>query len=455
MGGEGSGRPPSVETIIRRQQPVHTPIGNDIHIPNLSGDHSAGTVKDTPVENKDIVNKEYVDAAVLDVKLNEVANPDASKTFNLGNEKFLTFSSVDRTPVAGEGIFNWETSGNFTGDLCHIHQHTGNAGAGTVLLHLEGEDTDITPFRISDGTPTTIFNVDLSGNLTLAGTVGVGITTPQEKHHVHNTVADSSSGSLYTNATTGSASSDGLYIGYQDIAYIWNYENTGMQIATNNQPRIIIEAGGNVGIGLAPTSKLDVGGDIKVSGTVDGIDIATDVAANTLKETDVNHNVTTNLSAGTRAPTTIDVNSSDGTNATLVEADTTNAGILGSDKWDEIVANTLKETDVDHNVTTNLSLGAGNATTEVIACSDGTDCTLIEADTDNAGLLGADKWDEIVANTAAKHTQGTDTALGSGAVAADHGTAATDQIVNVCYGTGDPPAANTTTIGSLFVKYTA
>lgn len=41
------------------------------------------------------------------------------------------------------------------------------------------------------------------------------------------------------------------------------------------------------------------------------------------------------------------------------------------------------------------------------------------------------------------------------AVSVDHGTAATDQIVNVCYGTGDPPAANTTTIGSLFVKYTA
>lgn len=40
-------------------------------------------------------------------------------------------------------------------------------------------------------------------------------------------------------------------------------------------------------------------------------------------------------------------------------------------------------------------------------------------------------------------------------LASDHGTAATDQIVNVSYGTGDPPAANTTTIGSLYVKYTA
>jgi len=40
-------------------------------------------------------------------------------------------------------------------------------------------------------------------------------------------------------------------------------------------------------------------------------------------------------------------------------------------------------------------------------------------------------------------------------IAADHGTAATDQVVNVCYGTGDPPTANTTTEGTLYIKYTA
>ncbi len=40
-------------------------------------------------------------------------------------------------------------------------------------------------------------------------------------------------------------------------------------------------------------------------------------------------------------------------------------------------------------------------------------------------------------------------------VAADHGAAATDQVVNVSYGTGAAPAANTTTIGSLYIKYTA
>ena len=54
-----------------------------------------------------------------------------------------------------------------------------------------------------------------------------------------------------------------------------------------------------------------------------------------------------------------------------------------------------------------------------------------------------------------KHTQNTDTTLGSGAVAANHGAAATDQIINVSYGTGAPPTASDTTEGSLFVKYTA
>lgn len=40
-------------------------------------------------------------------------------------------------------------------------------------------------------------------------------------------------------------------------------------------------------------------------------------------------------------------------------------------------------------------------------------------------------------------------------VVADHGAAATDEVVNVCYGVGAPPAAATTTIGALFIKYIA
>ena len=39
--------------------------------------------------------------------------------------------------------------------------------------------------------------------------------------------------------------------------------------------------------------------------------------------------------------------------------------------------------------------------------------------------------------------------------ATDHGTASTDQVVNVCYGTGAAPTASTTTEGTIYLTYTA
>lgn len=69
----------------------------------------------------------------------------------------------------------------------------------------------------------------------------------------------------------------------------------------------------------------NVQGNITLSGTVDGIDIATDVAANTLKET----NVTTNLGHNTSS-TTLEVTSSDGNNTTLPVATTSAGGVMSA-----------------------------------------------------------------------------------------------------------------------------
>ena len=77
--------------------------------------------------------------------------------------------------------------------------------------------------------------------------------------------------------------------------------------------------------------------------------------------------------------------------------------------------------------------------------------------TDNVAVLaditsaGANIEDAVTK----RHSANADTILGSDCVALDHVTAATDTVGNYCYGTGDPPAANTTTEGALFVKYTA
>ena len=136
---------------------------------------------------------------------------------------------------------------------------------------------------------------------------------------------------------------------------------------------------------------------LDLSGTNSG-----DNAVNSLYSglvSDVNHNVSTNLSEGTSTTTTVDVNSSDGNNATLVSATTVRAGLMSKAKFDEVAANTLKVSDVDHNVTTDLSF-TRSSTTVTVASSDGDNAILPEATTSLAGVLGAGKWNEIVANTA-------------------------------------------------------
>ena len=55
-----------------------------------------------------------------------------------------------------------------------------------------------------------------------------------------------------------------------------------------------------------------------------------------------------------------------------------------------------------------------------------------------------------------KHIRNEDVALGTGAVAKNHLSASTDQIINVCYGTGStPPTASGTTEGALYIQYVA
>ena len=110
----------------------------------------------------------------------------------------------------------------------------------------------------------------------------------------------------------------------------------------------------------------------------------------------------------------------------------------------------------DDNYVTDAEKAALHAESHTIVSHSDTTATGAELNTlTGGGDTTLHDHDGISENTTARHTQNTDTALGSGAVAADHGTAATDQIINVCYGTGSAPTANTTTIGSLFVKYTA
>ena len=104
----------------------------------------------------------------------------------------------------------------------------------------------------------------------------------------------------------------------------------------------------------------------------------------------------TALSVGTVTSTTVSI-TSDGSadDVTLPAATTTDAGMLTAALFDEIDANTAKST----NVSTDLSEGTSTNTTVDVNSSDGTNATLVSASTSRAGLLTKAKWDEIVANT--------------------------------------------------------
>ena len=119
-----------------------------------------GTIEHIPTLDNHILNKKYVhDGNIL---LDEVGDPSANHTFTMANKQ-LKFRYT--APAVSDGGFEIEAVGGFSGDLVHIHQHTGNPGT-TDLLHLESVDADVTPLRVVGHASSQIeFETELSMNL--------------------------------------------------------------------------------------------------------------------------------------------------------------------------------------------------------------------------------------------------------------------------------------------------
>ena len=106
-------------------------------------------------------------------------------------------------------------------------------------------------------------NINNKFLVTTGGDVGIGITAPLQRLHVHN-----ASGTSYvhisnntTAGTAGSGADIGFYTG-QTSLQILNRENDSVIISTNDLPRVTILGGGYVGIGTdSPDRSLDVEGN--------------------------------------------------------------------------------------------------------------------------------------------------------------------------------------------------
>lgn len=231
-----------------------------------------------------------------------------------------------------------------------------------------------------------LVDLDLSKNQILNAVVqnlAVAPSSPSDGQIYWSTADDT----LY--AYNGSAWIDLGSDGVTNLGYTAATDQGTVTSNTGTNATIPLADGTNAGL-MTAAEKTVVGNQ---SGTNTG-----DNAVNSLYDSLVS-NVTTNLSEGTATNTTVDVNSSDGNNATLQQASTSRAGLLSKAKYDEIVANSLKVSDVNHNVTTNLST-TSTQTTNTVVSSDGTDAVLTAASTSKAGVMTKAMYDEHVINNA-------------------------------------------------------
>lgn len=115
-------------------------------------------------------------SATLDL----LGNLAANKTFNNAAYSIsFNFTNPTNQPTY-DGAFEIQASGAFTGDLFHVHQHTGNPGT-TDLCHFEAVDDDVTILRLQHSGAGNVLEVgaigsvkvtlDNSGNLSTKGSI--------------------------------------------------------------------------------------------------------------------------------------------------------------------------------------------------------------------------------------------------------------------------------------------
>ena len=250
-----------------------TPGGFQVGNYNFPGILTVGTDKffvnassgNVGIGTKRPLSKVQVDLATgVTGTVDEYADLVSASRFTLGvasalNDKVglgAAFASAGETIPAG---FVLGREGTSWGTFVAIHTHPNDA-----------VDIDAYPERV---------RIDSNGN------VGIGTTTPtinaayDKVLQVHG-VGGLGAGVHMTDATSGATATDGtLLFQYGVDNYLINYETGKLRFYTGGAERITVASDGNIGIGKTdPGQKLDVVGNIAVSGTVDGRDVSADGA---------------------------------------------------------------------------------------------------------------------------------------------------------------------------------
>jgi F0F1-type ATP synthase membrane subunit b/b' len=213
--------------------------------------------------------KEILSEKINDKQLNSL-KLDISKQFQ--NEMMSIKRLIEMSSGGGSVAKQFANGGTMDGSL-NVTQNI--LSGGTNLLDIFNTDTSINLQDVTDVGNTTTNSISSSG--TIFGDIGSFTTLNALTANFTQTIVSTTSALSVINDGTGPA----LYVqqsGNEPVATFVDREGG----------TVIIDDGGNVGIGTAiPTSPLDVVGNIAVTGTVDGRDIAADGIAIDNLESDV------------------------------------------------------------------------------------------------------------------------------------------------------------------------
>lgn len=214
-----------------------------------------------------------------------------------GSEKLATTSTgVDVTgTVTTDGLTNSGSStlaaNIFFDSTSGAFRFRTDAGTEKMTLRLDGDD-----LKLENGAGFERVRFTYGGN------VGIGTTSPTGPLTVANSSntlmaldADSNRGRLrlYRNGATAYTQ-----LWHNGTDADWSATAGSLTLTTGGSERMRIDSSGNVGIGTtSPATALDVTGDITVSGTVDGRDIATDGTKLDTIETNADVTDTANVTA--------------------------------------------------------------------------------------------------------------------------------------------------------------
>ena len=145
---------------------------------------------------------------------------------------------------------------------------------GTPMIHFQNKDAGRSwqiQARVNDAGTDEFSITNMNNPLTTLlnnGNFGVGTSIPFNRLHLSNNNTINTY-AQFTNAISGLNSTDGLLVGVNNAnqSVIMNQESSRLYLGTAGNTRMTISETGNVGIGIdPPTEKLEVVGNVKISG---------------------------------------------------------------------------------------------------------------------------------------------------------------------------------------------